>query len=120
MASYKEVLAGLIAKAPDNISESELSQLMADAQVLARHNAAPAPVAAPTRLVPRDHKTTAREQYTKLRAAPLPAGASDRLKVERAAEEARLLAIMTDRVGYTDANGYEISGPYVPPGGDAA
>jgi hypothetical protein len=49
--------------------------------------------------------TSARARIAELQAHPLPPGARDYQKVERAAEMAKLYAITTNQVGFTDHNG---------------
>ena len=102
MPSYSQNLAALLADHPDATPE-QVAELSKAAQTLASFNAAPPK---PKLAAVPDPAAVARARYEALQAQPLPAGASDTARVERATECAQLLKVVTGAVDSdVNANG---------------
>jgi hypothetical protein len=88
MATAKAILSELLANAPDTIDSAGVAELAKTAETLARLGASAPPVAPKPKT---DPVSAARARLAELDASPLPAGARDYQRIERANERARLV-----------------------------
>lgn len=113
MADYKTTLSRLL-EAEANLTPERATELADLARTITEAKVDMAPVAKLAPVARINPRQAAREQYAAL--PPLPAGANDAQRLERAAEQARHLAVSTGMRTDENANTY-----FVPDdGGEAA
>ena len=99
--NYKQVLADLLSKAPDDLTDQQLAEISAAARTISKFGGK-AEATTPTRpSAPADPVAAARARWNELQQNPLPAGSSDQARQARAIENAKLLRAM----GHQDDDG---------------
>ena len=102
MPTFSQNLAALLAEHPDATPE-QVAELSKAAATLAAFNTAPPK---PRLAAVPDPIAVARQRYADLQRDPLPPGAGERARIDRATESARLLKTMTGAVDEdVNANG---------------